>query len=553
MRTHARIVVLVAILGLLIATMGFARGGQQSQTSTQPTPAPAGTLSWQQDTSPFTFDLFFYGAWGGNYPWRGSYVEEIISAKTGVTPNIIIPTGDEKEFLSVIVASGNYPDAMILELTSEIGKRIIDAGHVFPIEDLSRQYAPEFWGEIPDSIKSYHAADDGKLYVIPSFFSSEEDFAASLEKHSFRPFFIQRGIYEELGRPPVDTPDQLFNLFQTIKQRYPDLRPFSMSPPLDVAQWGFTGSFTLAYLLGAFAPETYGNQYYLDNGQVRIVFQSPGMVDALRFMNRLYRADILSVDNLTEPHAGYGDKVSAAIYAVATRFPIDIWKTHNPQIQRVTGDVGRTYMPLDYLKVNGRDPQYAGGRGAGWVGSMVMRNANDPGRIIRYFQYSWSEEGQMDNLFGKLGETYEMVNGLPRYLPSITEEMETNPEFWDKYGFERRLLMWRNPYPGHQRVATAPPEFTEYLQYSGQFAVDIWDLGLNNLEPDPSSREGVTLQRIRDVWNRTMARMIIAENDAAFTAAYNAGIAEIQQAGLTSVLQVMQQNHLADLERKGVR
>jgi putative aldouronate transport system substrate-binding protein len=556
MQLHRRIVVLVTILGLLVTATGFAGGVAADQPpADQPSTAvPEGAPSWQKDTSPFEFDLFFYGAWGGNYVWRDSYVEEIVREKTGAYPNIIIPTGDEKEFLSVMVASGDYPDAMILELTSEIGKRIIEAGQVYPIQELTDQYAPDFWDEIPESIKAYHAQSDGELYQIPSFFSSAEDWQKSTEKHSFRPFFIQRGIYEELGEPSVETPEELFDLLQTIKENYPDLKPFSISPPIDVAQWGFTTSFTLAYLLGAYAPETYGNQYYLEDDEVRICFQSEGMVEAIGFLNRLYRAGILSVDNLTEPHAGWGDdKVSSGVFAVTTRFPIDIWKTHNPAILQITGDPGRTYIPLDYLHVDGQDPQYAGGRGPGWVGSMVMKNAELPGRIIRYLQYSWSEEGQMDTLFGRLGETYEMVNGFPRYTADIVGEMETNTDFWHEYGLERRLLMWRNPYPGWQRMATAPQEFTDYLVYSGQFAADIWDLGLDSLDPDPASREGVSLQRIKDVWNRTVAQMIIAQSDAEFQSALTAGMEEIQESGLDDVLSVMQENHLADLERKGVR
>jgi hypothetical protein len=45
-------------------------------------------------------------------------------------------------------------------------------------------------------------------------------------------------------------------------------------------------------------------------------------------------------------------------------------------------------------------------------------------------------------------------------------------------------------------MAAAPQEFTDYLVYSGQFAVDIWDMGLDNLDPDPATPKGVSLRRI---------------------------------------------------------
>ncbi len=559
MAVYVRKVLCLAAIGLLIAAAGFASGKAETggtAAAGATAAAPAGALSWKQDTSPFTFDLFFYGAWGTAYPWKGSYVEKLIEGKTGVHPNIIVPTGDEKEYLSVLVASGKFPDAMILELISPTLKRLIETGNVYPIKDLTDKYAPEFWDAIPQEIKSYHAAADGKLYVVPSFFTSKEEWQQSPEKDVVRPFFIQKGIYEALGKPSTDTPDKLFAVLQTIKQKYPDRKPFSIEPPLDVNQWGFVGSFTLQYLLGAYAPETFGTtgtrSYYLDGNTIKLVFQSPGMVESLRFLNRLYRAGILSVDNLTEQQGPWADEVNSGIYGVVTRYPIDIFKTHNPQILKVTGDPGRTYVPLEYLKINGKDPQYSeGSRSPGWVGSVVMKSAKNPGRIIRYFEYSWSQEGQMDNLFGKLGETYQMVNGVPKYLPSILEEQATGGDaFWDKYGFERRLMMWRSVPATYQKLAIAPQAYSDYLMATGKYAKDVWNLGLDNLDPDPASPEGVALQRMKDVWNRTMAKMIIADSDAVFTDTYNAGIKEITDAGLSNVQKVLWDRHLADLKRK---
>ena len=211
---------LALVLLMVSAALCFATGQKEGAA-----PAPSGNagaaLSWQKDTSPFQFDLYFYGAWGTFYPWKGSYVEKVIEQKTGVHPNIIVPTGDEKEYLSVLVASGKLPDAMVLEWYGDMTKRIIAAGKIYPIKELSDKYAPEFWDQIPQDIKAYHSKDDGNLYYLPSFMSSKEDFQKSLEKQTFRPFFIQKGIYEALGKPSVDTPEKFIAMIKMIKQRYP--------------------------------------------------------------------------------------------------------------------------------------------------------------------------------------------------------------------------------------------------------------------------------------------------------------------------------------------
>ncbi|MGE5614135.1 MAG: hypothetical protein ACM3XR_06985, partial [Bacillota bacterium] len=383
-------------------------------------------LSWQKDTSPFTFDIYFYGAWGTFYPWRGSLVEKYITEATGVTPNIIIPTGNEKEYLNVLIASNELPDAMVLEWYAPETKKLIQSGNIYSINELAEQYAPELMDMIPEDVLTYHNQEDGKLYYLPSFFTTKEEYEQSLEKHGARPLFIQKGIYEALGKPSTDTPDKLLEVLKQIKANYPDLKPFSIESPLDVNQWGLTGNLTMQFFAGIFAPETYGRDTYLENDKIKLIIENPNFIEAVRFLNKIYREGLISVDLLTMKHENWGELVDSAQLAVTGRFAIDIWKSHNPKILKLTNDEGRTYIPLEYMKYNGKDPQFAGGRGAGWVGSMVTKNAKNPGRIIRYFQYCWSDEGQLTNLFGKEGETYEMKDGLPYYKPEILQELETD-------------------------------------------------------------------------------------------------------------------------------
>ena len=99
----------------------------------------------------------------------------------------------------------------------------------------------------------------------------------------------------------------------------------------------------------------------------------------------------------------------------------------------------------------------------------------------------------------------------------------------------------------------APPSYTDYLKDVGKYGVDVWELGLDNLDPDPASDEGVAFQKIKNIWNKYLAQMVLAENDEQFNAAYEAGMKEIEEAGLQKVKDVMTQNHLKDLEAKGIK
>ncbi|NLM11014.1 MAG: extracellular solute-binding protein [Clostridiaceae bacterium] len=552
----ALLVISMVLTGCGKTETGAPQGNTQTpQTGSQKEPdSQDGLLSWQKDTSPFEFDLYFFAAWGTHYPWRGALVEQYITEDTGVKPNIIIPTGNEQEYLNVMIASNDLPDAMVLEWYAPETKRLIEAGYIHSVNDLSAEHAPEFMDMISEDVIKYHAHTDGKLYYLPSFMPTKEEYEQSLEKHGARSLFIQKRIYEGLGKPSADTPEKLLQILRDIRDKYPDVKPFSIESPLDVIQGGLTGNLTMQYFAGIFAPETYAKDIYLDNGQIKLIFENENFIEAVRFLNQIYREGLISVDTLMMKHEVWGETVDSAQWGVTGRFPIDIWKSHNHKIMQLKNDEGYTYIPLEFQKYNGKEPQFAGGRGAGWVASMVTKNAKNPGRIIRYFEYCWSDEGQIANMFGREGVTFDFVDGVPQYKPEILKDMEENPDALEnKYGFEQRLLMWRSKWGGLQKVAMAPPSYAEYLKDVGKYGVDIWELGLDNLDPDPTSDAGVAYQKIKNIWNKYLAQMVLAENDEDFNASYNAAMKELQDAGLEKVRAVMQENHIKDLQAKGVR
>jgi putative aldouronate transport system substrate-binding protein len=135
--------------------------------------------------------------------------------------------------------------------------------------------------------------------------------------------------------------------------------------------------------------------------------------------------------------------------------------------------------------------------------------------------------------------------------------MRASGTFWDKYGFERRLLMWRSLPAVYQKLAIAPQGYTDYLLATGKYAKDTYELGIGSpdaggaaIEPDPSSKEGVALQRIKDVWNKTIAQMIIAPDDATLEGVYTKAMDEIRATGLEDVRKVVWANHVADVNKK---
>jgi len=143
------------------------------------------------------------------------------------------------------------------------------------------------------------------------------------------------------------------------------------------------------------------------------------------------------------------------------------------------------------------------------------------------------------------------VDGIPKYLPSVLEEIQTdNTALKNKYGFEQRLVMWRSKWSGLQKLALTPPAYADYLNGVAKYGVDIWELGLDGLEPDPSSKEGVSYAKIKNIWNKYLSKMVLAESESDFNAVYEQGMAEIRDAGLEQVKVLMTQKHFEDIAKK---
>jgi putative aldouronate transport system substrate-binding protein len=78
-------------------------------------------------------------------------------------------------------------------------------------------------------------------------------------------------------------------------------------------------------------------------------------------------------------------------------------------------------------------------------------------------------------------------------------------------------------------------------------------MGLDSIEPDPSTPEGIIHAKVKEIWNRVLPRMIMAKSDAEFAKAYKDGIAQIDKAGASTAEQAIFELHLKDLAKKGVK
>lgn len=512
-------------------------------------------LSWKKDTSPFTFTQFFYGNWASNYLWKDQYAMKLITEKTGVKIDRKLATGSDDDYLNTMIASGDLPDTIMLDWNNPNVTKLINNGLVYSMDELIDKYAPEFRKMLDPEMVKYHSVN-GKLWYLPNFFETKDRLTSGTPITPIRPWFFRKDIYAAIGSPKLETTDDLLNALKQAKAKFPDVSPVGVEF-FDVQKNGFPGSLSMNYLISSFSPRLLEERVKDDKQIVEYPMRNKGFIDAFRFMNTLSRNGLFDPQLLIYKQEQYQEKLYGAQYAVASQFMDGLYTTYNPKIESTVGK-DKTYTVIDGLKANGQTPRYPASRLMGWQGFFITKKAKDPGRILRFAEYAWSDEGQLDFLYGKQGETYDMVDGLPKYKPEVQDLMlKDNNAWYAKYGFTASTLLWRagklwDDASTRDFKASKPDEYAAGKLLE-KYNFDNYALGMENLEPEGSTPEGVINVKVKDLWNKTIPKLILAKSDSEFDSIYADFIAQMDKVGAEKAEKIMYQRHLQDLSKKGLK
>ena len=520
-------------------------------TSSEDT-SSADELEWKSDTSPFSFRQFFYGTWATMYVWKDQYAMKLATEKTGVTIDRFLATGNDDDYLNTMIAADDLPDSLMLEWNKPTVSKLIKSGMVLSLTDLINQYCPKFNDILDEEMVKYHSVD-GELWYLPTMYTTIDGMKNGLPTITVRPWFIRKDIYEALGKPKMETPDDYIAAMKLAKQQYPDISALGLEK-FDVNTEGLKGSRSMDWLIYSFAPNLEKERINDQNQTYEYPMRNEGFREAFRFLNRLNREGLFDPNLLIYKQEQYEEKLYGANYFVASQYTSDMYGKFNPKIEATLGN-DKTYISLDGLKVNGQDPKYPSSRNMGWQGFFITKNAKNPERIIKFAEYAWSDEGQMDFRYGKEGETYDMKDGLPVLKPEITELRYSDSAGFDaKYGFEESHLLWRSgelwDKAGQITFKEQQPEQYATLMNLSKYNEDIFSLGIDNVEPDGTSSEGVINAKVKDIWNKTIPKLALAKSDAEFDSVYSDFISQIDKVGAEKAEKAMYLRHVDDMKKK---
>jgi putative aldouronate transport system substrate-binding protein len=345
---------------------------------------------------PITFSIFINHTWFPASEFGSTKLDKEITKRTGVTLNAT-KASDENQ-LSVLIASGDLPD-LIYSSDISIRDKLCNPNVCYDWGGLIKKYAPDF--SINELEKFNNIVEDGKFYTILNDWSPPEVWKNEphmLAGPGTQNLFIRQDILNELGNPTLNNLQDFENLLIIVKQKYPKLVPLYYTN-----RDGTLCQFFFDYM-GASATD---NQIYEEAGKVMFRFRNPAYMEALKYMNGLYRKGLMPADTMISKEE---DANAQALSGNAFCF-----ESFMGNLPLFNTNLKQKNPKAEFTFLKNLDNKYKITlSNIGWSGVYVTKKCKNPERAIKYIQWLKSDVGETLTYDGIKGIHYTLdKDGYP--------------------------------------------------------------------------------------------------------------------------------------------
>ncbi|MEK3875258.1 hypothetical protein [Paenibacillus sp. FSL M7-0420] len=544
-------------LSLTLVLTGCSKAGNATnEASPSPTAAAgsegasanAATSSepgWKSNTAPATLS-WYVGVPGYSKKWdaQNNYVDKLITGETGVSVDYVLAGNDVNSEFNVMMATGNLPDIITLDRwnSNSLIQTLMSSGTVAPLNKLMEEYDPYLTTILPPSMVDWYTQPDGNLYSIPNYYVSPEmlDQYPGVKKfyneRSNGQILVRQDIMNDLGITMEDLQqeDSLIAALKKVKAAGVKYNGMDVIPVyLDDKDKYINDS--LGVLSGSF-----GAVSETEDGSYSDVRRTSEFKNVLKFVNRLYSEDLLSLENFTSDHNQIAEKMTQGSIFMKIGSYADYKDPVNNLYQ---ADKEAKYVTVDAIQSKeGTLPQYGRSLNKGWTLTFINKKSKQQDRAIQFLEYLYSEHGQTVNSFGKEGETFT-VTADGKYKLNAEIEEAINKD-WNaaskKWGFDSIWWMVNEVWLKDVKEAEKT-EQTEYMDklFSGtakyMFSNDVMDSGNLFDAYEPGSKEANAEAKINVYWAQIVPKIIFAKSEAEFESVYTEALATLDKLGLKDI------------------
>ena len=334
-------------------------------------------------------------------------------AETPFAKKLMEETGVDIEFkqqqsveqFNLMLSSNDLPDVIETSWSNYPGgpDKAIEEKLILPLNDYIEEKAPnlsKYFKEHPE-VKKACMTDDGKIYMFP-FVRGDKSLLIS-----YGPM-VRQDWLEDLGLPLPETMDDWYNMLKAFKTEKHAETPLTMN---GYEFLGFVGAYG--------APR---NFFIDDAGMVKYGPIEENYLAFLKEMNKWYSEGLLD-RNFTGSDAKIVDSSILNGKAGATTGSLGggLGKWMSAATEEGYALVGTKHPVLH----KGEKSQYSCEQNVvPGLGASISGSCKNIDAAFKVLDYAYSEEGKMLYNFGIEGESYEMVDGYPKY----TEKIVNNPD-----------------------------------------------------------------------------------------------------------------------------
>jgi putative aldouronate transport system substrate-binding protein len=417
--------------------------------------------------------------------------------------------GNAKQKFGTMVASDTLPDVIALDPNTSDFENMVKNKKMVPLDAYYDKY-PILKNLIDPDAMEMMRASDGHVYGMPSWFGSSRN----KDQMASYGWIVNRKIYAELGKPKLETFDDLYAYLKLVKEKYPNVLP--MQDGSEPMVYGGYGDLRWS--------DSLNNVPVFVNfktNKVESIFTDPAFKKTKEMNNKLYHEGLISQDYLTQNLDQIKEKMNSGRIAVMAgnnmsgmgRDANNILKAKDPKAG---------YDVIPYIHAEGVDPSTVAPIGygkLGWNQTVITTKAKDPERIFQFFDWWASEEGQLIGAYGPPGLLWDAVdkNGAPidsEKSKTMSGEERANLKIgWNPLG------TWNNFKLGAARVKQNPEkaefDMTASLFY-GQFVKTNNDQFNGRLNIDSKSKLGIDYTRMQQITKDFDAKLAFAKDQAEF-------------------------------------
>ncbi|TDF98699.1 extracellular solute-binding protein [Paenibacillus piri] len=420
----AAVVLSMAMLTAAACTQGDSKTAEQPKTDGkgQPADAPKAAASGKPQlplvTKPTELS-FFVQLDSKVSATKKSYAElsifPYLEKETGIKINFVHPpSGMEKEQFNLMVASGELPDMISNNWIQYPGgpAKAVGDGVIIKLNDLVDKYAPNFKKFLNDNpdIKKDVLMDDGTIYAIPLVRKERvQRYTSGLQ--------IRQDWLDKVGMKVPDTMDDWYAVLKAFKEKDPGgtgkVIPFGNSN--DLAVRNFMAAWGMAY------------GFYIVDGKVKYGPNEPDYKPFLTTIKKWYDEGLIDPDFASTDSKQFDAKItgnrigaySALLNGGMGRY-LDLMK-NDPNFK-----LAGVAPPLtkDGKRYNFQSAVLTGYDGSG-VG--ISSKSKKTEEAIKWLDLGYTEWGHNIFNFGIEGESYNWMNGYPKYTDAVLKHPSLSP------------------------------------------------------------------------------------------------------------------------------